>query len=64
MSVSKFRRLCPKAKGFVGEEINIEGKIGIDYDDVFLINNNNYEIINLFNVFVFTISNKLFFLFC
>ena len=29
MSVSKFRRLCPKAKGFVGEEINIEGKVGI-----------------------------------
>ena len=29
MSVSKFRRLCPNAKGFVGEEINIEGKIGI-----------------------------------
>ena len=29
MSVSKFRRLCPNAKGFVGEEINIEGKVGI-----------------------------------
>ena len=29
MSVSKFRRLCPNAKGFVGEEVNIEGKVGI-----------------------------------
>ena len=29
MSVSKFRRLCPNAKGFVGEEINIEGKVGM-----------------------------------
>ncbi len=29
MSVSKFRRLCPNAKGFVGEEVNIEGKMGI-----------------------------------
>ena len=28
MSVSKFRRLCPNAKGFVGEEVNIEGKTG------------------------------------
>lgn len=26
MSVSKFRRLCPDAKGFVGEELNIEGR--------------------------------------
>ena len=29
MSVSKFRRLCPNAKGYVGEEINVEGKVGI-----------------------------------
>ena len=26
MSVSKFRRTCPDAKGYVGEELNIEGR--------------------------------------
>ena len=29
MSVSKFRRVCPDAKGFVGEELNIEGRPAI-----------------------------------
>jgi FKBP-type peptidyl-prolyl cis-trans isomerase 2 len=29
MSVSKFRRTCPDAKGFVGEELNIEGRPAI-----------------------------------
>ena len=29
MSVSKFRRTCPDAKGFVGEELNIEGRSAI-----------------------------------
>jgi|TARA_B110000263_G_scaffold21893_1_gene17158 FKBP-type peptidyl-prolyl cis-trans isomerase 2 len=29
MSVSKFRRTCPEAKGFVGEELNIEGRPAI-----------------------------------
>ena len=29
MSVAKFRRTCPDAKGYPGEEINIEGKVGI-----------------------------------
>ena len=26
MSASKFRRVCPDAKGYVGEELNIEGR--------------------------------------
>jgi len=29
MSVSKFRRTCPDAKGYVGEELNIEGRPAI-----------------------------------
>ena len=29
MSVSKFRRACPDAKGYVGEELNIEGRPAI-----------------------------------
>ena len=29
MSVTKFRRICPDAKGYVGEEISIEGRPGI-----------------------------------
>ncbi len=29
MSVAKFRRTCPDAKGFVGEELNIEGRPAI-----------------------------------
>jgi len=29
MSVSKFRRTCPEAKGYVGEELNIEGRPAI-----------------------------------
>ena len=29
MSVSKFRRTCPYAKGYVGEELNIEGRPAI-----------------------------------
>jgi FKBP-type peptidyl-prolyl cis-trans isomerase SlyD len=28
MSVTKFRRVCPDAKGYPGEEINIEGRSG------------------------------------
>ncbi len=29
MSISKFRRTCPDAKGYVGEELNIEGRPAI-----------------------------------
>ena len=28
MSVTKFRRICPDAKGYVGEEVSIEGRPG------------------------------------
>ena len=28
MSVTKFRRICPDAKGYVGEEISVEGRPG------------------------------------